>query len=65
MTQPAPTKTTVHKTWVAAIGGILVTIVPILQGVTNFLPQPWPAIVTGLLALFTVTGVYSVPNRPK
>lgn len=63
MTTPAPT--TAHKTIVATIGGILITIVPILESVGDFLPQPWPAIITGLIALLTVVGVYKVPNRAK
>lgn len=63
MTQP--TSTTAHKAWIAVIGGVLITLVPILQATANVLPQPWPAIVTGLIALLTVTGVYTVPNKPR
>lgn len=63
MTTPAPT--TAHKAVVASIGGVLVTIVPILEAVGDFLPQPWPAIITGLIALLTVLGVYKVENKPK
>lgn len=64
MTVPTtPTKPT--KAVVATIGGILVTVIPILESVSDFLPQPWPAIITGLIALLTVLGVYKVENKPK
>lgn len=63
MTTPAPT--TAHKAVVATIGGILVTVIPILEAVGEVLPQPWPALITGLLALLTVLGVYKVENKPK
>lgn len=65
MSQPVPEPTTAHKAWIAALGGILVTVVPILQATTNVLPPQWAAIITGLIALATVTGVYRVPNQPK
>lgn len=62
MTQPQPT--TAHKAIVATIGGILITVIPILESVGDFLPQPWPALITGLIALLTVLGVYKIPNKP-
>lgn len=64
ITTPTEPQTT-HKAWIALIGGILATFVPILQSATNILPQPWPALITGLIALLTVLGVYKVPNKPK
>lgn len=64
MTVPT-NSTTAHKALAAGIGGILITVIPILQAIGVYLPEPWPAIVTGLVAILTVTGVYRVKNQPR
>lgn len=64
MTQPTPTpqSSTYAKTWVAAIGGILATLVPILHSAAGWLPYPWNAIIVGFIALLTAVGVYHAPK---
>jgi hypothetical protein len=62
MTAPVPM--TAHKSWVAAVGGLLTVVVPLLLQVATYLPDPWPALIGGVIALATVLGVYKTPNKP-
>lgn len=70
MTQPnQPTITTLEpsksKTWIAAIGGALTVIVPIMLSVSTNLPEPWPAVISAVVAVLTAVGVYRAPYRPQ
>lgn len=63
MTTPVPvTKPT--KTWIAAVGGILSVAVPLITSLLTYLPPEWAAVITGVIGLLTVLGVYTVPNKP-
>lgn len=70
MTQPVnPTIATFEpskaKTWVAAVGGALTVIVPIVLSVSTNLPEPWPAVISAVVAVLTAVGVYRAPYRPE
>lgn len=70
MTQPVtPTITTLEpsksKTWIAAIGGALTVIVPIVLSVSTNLPEPWPAVISAVVAVLTAVGVYRAPYKPE
>lgn len=69
MTAPNPPINTINpsksKTWVAAIGGSLTVVVPLILSVATYLPDPWPAIIGGLIGLLTVAGVYKAPYKPE
>ena len=60
----APVPMTAHKSWVAAIGGLLTLVVPMLLQVAAYLPDPWPTLIGGVIAALTVFGVYKTPNKP-
>lgn len=53
------------KTWIAAIGGALTVIVPIVLSVSTNLPEPWPAVISAVVAVLTAVGVYKAPYRPE
>lgn len=61
MTAPATPLVTKTKTWIAAVGGFLTVAVPIILQVSVNLPEPWPGVVSGAIALLTVLGVYHAP----
>lgn len=66
MTSPAPgTPQTAMKAVVGLIGAVLSFVVPFVLQVSAVLPAPWPAVIGGVVALLTATGVYRTPNRPK
>lgn len=69
MTTPTPTITTLEpskaKTWVAAVGGALTIVVPIVLSVSTNLPEPWPAVISAVVAVLTAVGVYKAPYRPE
>lgn len=66
MTTPINTiKPSKSKTWIAAIGGLLTVLVPMLLSVSTSLPEPWPAIVGAVVAILTATGVYKAPYQPE
>lgn len=70
MTQPVqPTITTVEpsksKTWVAALGGALTVIVPIVLSIGTSLPEPWPALIAAVVAVLTAVGVYRAPYKQQ
>lgn len=50
------------KGWVAVAGGVVATLITVLQTVTPFLPQNWTPVVVGVVALLTSVSVYFVPN---
>ena len=64
----APVVTTIEptkaKAWVAGVSAVLTVVVPYILSVATYLPDPWPAVVGGLIGLLAVFGVYKVPNRP-
>lgn len=67
MTTPAPTQTNA-KSWTALIGTLVGAVVPYIGQVAGFLPAPYGAIITGILAvvgLFTGAAVHQVSNAPK
>ena len=51
------------KAIVALIGSLLTFIVPWLLQVSPTFPQPWPMIISAVVALLTAFGVYKVPNQ--
>jgi hypothetical protein len=69
MSTPNPQITTINpsksKTWVAAIGGALTVVVPLILSSATYLPDPWPALIGGLVALLTMLGVYKAPYKPE
>lgn len=69
MTQPTPAITTIEpsksKTWIAAIGGALTVIVPVVLSLSTSLPEPWPAVIAAIVAVLTAVGVYKAPYRPE
>jgi hypothetical protein len=70
MTQPMqPTITTLEpyksKTWIAAIGGALTVVVPLVLSFSTSLPEPWPALIAAVVAVLTAVGVYRAPYKPE
>lgn len=66
MATPAPgTPQTGTKSWIALIGSLLTAGIPLLLQVSSSLPPQYQAIISGVLALLTMTGVYKVANKPK
>lgn len=68
---PTPVVTTVQpsntKTWIALAGGILATLVPIVLGLADYIPQQYAwvaAAIHAVITLLTVTGVYKAPHNP-
>lgn len=53
------------KTWIALAGSLLSVAVPLLITASDHLPAPWPAVIGGVIALLTATGVYRAPYMPK
>ena len=53
------------KTWTAAVGTILNMVVLLSDQARPFLPPQWTAIISGLIGLLTVVGVYKIPSPPK
>jgi hypothetical protein len=52
------------KTWVAAISGVLAIAVPYILQLVVYLPDPWPTVVGGVIAILGVFGVYRAPYVP-
>lgn len=52
------------KTWIAAVGGVLSVAVPFITSLLTYLPPEWAAVISGVIGLLTVLGVYTVPNKP-
>ena len=52
------------KTWIATIGAVLTVVVPLVTSLLTYLPPEWSAVITGVIGLLTVLGVYTVPNKP-
>lgn len=69
MTTPTPVVTTVEptkaKSWVALVGSVLTVAFPLLASAQNWLPDPWPAVVGGVLAIGTALGVRWTPYAPQ
>lgn len=66
VTSPAPgTPQTAMKAWLSLIGSALAVIIPLIVQVSAGLPQPWPAVIGGVVAVLTALGVYKTPNKPK
>lgn len=51
---------TTAKAWVALVGTVLLFV---STQFGSFLPPTWQAILSGLIGLLTVFGVYRVPNQ--
>lgn len=52
------------KAWVGLIGSLLTFAVPYVVTISTNFPQPWPAVVGGVVALLTMFGVYHAPYQP-
>lgn len=52
------------KTYVGLIGSALSFIVPLVISVEDYLPEPWPAVIGGALAVLTALGIYHAPYVP-
>ena len=53
------------KSWTAFVGSLLAVLIPwLLTTVVPTLPEPWPALVGGIVALMTAVGVYHAPYQP-
>lgn len=60
---PAPSKA---KTWIALLGSLLSVAVPLIVSASAHLPEPWPAVIGGVVAVLTALGVYHAPYQtPK
>lgn len=60
MTTPVITPSTL-KTWIGLFGSVLAFAVPLLVSVQNMLPEPWPAVIGGVIAVLTALGIYHAP----
>lgn len=61
MTTPTPVTPSKAKAWVGLIGAALTALIPYVLTVSTVLPEPWPAVVGGFIALLTALGVYHAP----
>lgn len=52
------------KAWVALAGSLLSFLIPWVVQVSTTLPEPWPAVVGGVVAVLTAVGVYHAPYQP-
>jgi len=52
------------KAWVGLIGSVLTLVIPWVAEIAVDLPQPWPLVVGGAVALLTALGVYRAPYVP-
>ena len=64
MTAPITPVTKPTKTVIATIGAVLSVVVPLVTSLLTYLPSEWSAVITGVIGLLTVLGVYVVPNKP-
>lgn len=53
------------KTAVAALSAVLTIAVPYLLQLVVYLPDPWPIVVAGVIAVLGVVGVYHAPYVPE
>lgn len=52
------------KAVVALVGALLSALIPLLLTISTSLPDPWPALIGGVVALLTMLGVYKAPYKP-
>lgn len=52
------------KSWVALFGALLTFIIPTLVQISTSFPEPWPAVIGGVVAILTAVGVYHAPYSP-
>lgn len=50
------------KAWVGFAGAVLAFLLPYIARVAAEFPQPWPAVVGGIIAVLTGLGVYKAPS---
>ena len=69
MTTPTPPATqTNKKAWVATIGGLIISLLPVILQLLGHLPPPWGAVFTTIgVALAAITGkaTHQVSNVPS
>lgn len=53
-----------YKAWVGLAGTILTLVLPYVLEAVAFLPQPWPIVAGGVVALLTAFGIYKAPYVP-
>lgn len=54
-----------YKPLVGLIGAALTFIVPTVLTYSTQLPQPWPWVIAGVVALLTSVGIYKAPYTPQ
>lgn len=64
-----PTITTIEpsksKTWVAVVGTVLTALIPYVLQAAEYVPDPWPLVIGGVIAVLTALGVYKAPYKPE
>lgn len=56
------------KTWVALVGGVLATLVPIVLSLLDYIPAQYAwvaAVINAVIAILQTTGVYTAPYKPE
>lgn len=56
-----PTK---WKPLVGLIGAVLTFVIPTVLQYSTSLPDPWPWVIAGVVALLTAAGIYRAPYTP-
>jgi hypothetical protein len=64
MSTPVTPVTKATKTWITTVGAVLAVVVPLATSALTYLPPEWAAVITGVIGVLTVLGVYTVPNKP-
>lgn len=52
------------KAWVALVGSLLSFVIPTIVQLSTSWPEPWPAVVSAVVAVLTAIGVYHAPYKP-
>ena len=49
------------KAWVGLVGALLTFIIPTLVSMSTSWPEPWPAVISAVVAILTAVGIYHAP----
>ena len=53
------------KSWAALAGSLLTALIPwFVTTIAPTLPEPWPMVITAIVAIMTAVGVYHAPYQP-